>query len=734
MLVMGVKPGHDGAVAAIEDRRLLLSLEAEKDSWERHCDVTPMTFLDAAEHIGGLPDVIGLGGWRLSGGADKKSAGAGYHGVEDPVQRTISFFGRTSTLISSSHVRSHIMAAVGLSPAAGPSPQAVLVWEGITGSFYLLDEDFRVVRTVPVLTQPGARYAFLFAVADPTFPDDGAIPSLDDSGKLMGLAAYGDPDDADAEISQAIDQILKLDTIYPAPKSQFWAAPFYNTGVASAATKTAAALLNVRLFGMFAEAAERHLPAGIPLRISGGCGLNCDWNVMWRGSGQFSSVFVPPCPNDSGSALGTAIDALQCVTGSPYIEWDVYSGLEFRHDTEPSPELWLRRPADPHAVARAIGDGHIMAWVQGRWEIGPRALGARSILAEPFHDRTRDRLNAIKKREDYRPIAPCCRIEDVSAAFGESFPDPYMLYFRTVRSPELKAVTHVDGSARAQTVTRDSNPPLHRLLTAFASQYGLGVLCNTSLNFKARGFINTMSELAEFCESHDLDGMVVGDAWYERRRGRVLAHRLRRGRCSGGGRLGRDRCRPALPPEPAEHRKPREVRPSQGDAAHPDVDRDPALFGPVHVFQVDQQGELVHDQGQAAAVADGHGRVPAVPLLAPDGDRADAGQQADAPHVVVQVLAADADVAERPLTGPDAVGEGPQPGERPGEGQPAEQGRPLARAELLPERAVDGGRRGREVGHAPSIPAPTWGNTRRRITDDLVGLPAVSGVAEDRER
>jgi hydroxymethyl cephem carbamoyltransferase len=106
-------------------------------------------------------------------------------------------------------------------------------------------------------------------------------------------------------------------------------------------------------------------------------------------------------------------------------------------------------------------------------------------------------------------------------AFHEGFADPYMLYFHTVRSPELKAVTHVDGSARAQTVSRDSNSALHRLLTAFASQYGLGVLCNTSLNFKARGFINTMSELVEFCQSHDVDSMVIGDVWYECRRDRM---------------------------------------------------------------------------------------------------------------------------------------------------------------------------------------------------------------------
>ena len=81
---MGMKPGHDGALAVIDDRRLLLSLEAEKNSWERHCDVTPVTFPELAEHIGSPPDVIGLGGWNLPGGPGNKSVGSGYHGVEDP--------------------------------------------------------------------------------------------------------------------------------------------------------------------------------------------------------------------------------------------------------------------------------------------------------------------------------------------------------------------------------------------------------------------------------------------------------------------------------------------------------------------------------------------------------------------------------------------------------------------------------------------------------------------------
>lgn len=177
----------------IDGRRLVLSLESEKDSFPRHADLTPSTFLDVAERIGRCPDIVALGGWRSTGGSAQKTIGAGYHGVADPVRRPGAFFGGRASYVSSSHVRSHIMAAVGMAPDRARRPQAVLVGEGVTGGFYLVDRDFRVVREVQVMSQPGARYAFLFAVADPAFPDAGAVPDLDDSGKLMALAGYGTP-------------------------------------------------------------------------------------------------------------------------------------------------------------------------------------------------------------------------------------------------------------------------------------------------------------------------------------------------------------------------------------------------------------------------------------------------------------------------------------------------------------------------------------------------------------
>jgi hydroxymethyl cephem carbamoyltransferase len=389
----------------------------------------------------------------------------------------------------------------------------VLVWESLVGSFYLLNERFEVADQISVMPWVGVRYNFLFRLADPNFPDHGGPVRFQDAGKLMALAAYGDPADADDEIRKTVERIL--DQPGWLMKHEYRDTPLHNVGVESAEHKTAAALLTARIFERFAEAAVEKLPRGIPLHVAGGCGLNCDWNFQWRELGHFSSVFVPPCANDSGSSVGHAIDAIYFHTGDPYIDWDVYAGREFDWDQDPDPAKWRRRELDERALAAAIGSGQIVGWVQGKWEIGPRALGNRSILAEPFNVSTRDRLNEIKQREGYRPIAPCCRVEDLDQVFNQTFEDPHMLFFRTIRSDRFGAITHVDGSARCQTVTESSNAPLHRLLSAFAEHSGVGVMCNTSLNFKRRGFINNMSDLAKYCESRGLDGMVVGDAWFE---------------------------------------------------------------------------------------------------------------------------------------------------------------------------------------------------------------------------
>lgn len=153
--------------------------------------------------------------------------------------------------------------------------------------------------------------------------------------------------------------------------------------------------------------------------------------------------------------------------------------------------------------------GLILGWVSGRYEIGPRALGNRSVLAAPFDDSTRVRLNEIKQREQFRPIAPVCLEADAARWFGCDRESPFMLFTYRATTDALPAVTHVNGTARLQTVSPTTNANLYGLLLAFRERTGYGVLCNTSLNFNGKGFINNLTDLDTYTVDHGLDGFVV---------------------------------------------------------------------------------------------------------------------------------------------------------------------------------------------------------------------------------
>ena len=247
----------------------------------------------------------------------------------------------------------------------------------------------------------------------------------------------------------------------------------------------------------------------MPLLIAGGCGLNCDWNTKWKESGLFSEVFVPPVANDSGSAIGTAIDAQFHYTGNPKIDWNVYSGLGFVTTGSFDLARYDLYETDDEMIADMLANDLILGWVSGKYEIGPRALGNRSILAAPFRESTRARLNEIKQREQFRPIAPVCLEEEAARWFGCDHASPHMLYTYSARTDALAAVTHVNKTARIQTVSSATNRSLYNLLIAFKARTGYGVLCNTSLNFNGKGFINKIDDLSSYAVKHNLDGFVI---------------------------------------------------------------------------------------------------------------------------------------------------------------------------------------------------------------------------------
>ncbi|MFI0980567.1 carbamoyltransferase C-terminal domain-containing protein [Streptomyces sp. NPDC021093] len=524
MLILGFKEGHDGAIAAIEDGRLLFSLEAEKDSFPRYDRLTADVLLRATEKLGRIPDALAVGGWVKGTFSSEPQTRTGYFGVGPGSisDEAGKFFGQDVRIFSSTHERSHIMTALGMSHFPAGQPFYCLVWEGNIGSFYLIDENGQVTHLRHVLADPGNKYAYLFALADPNFKANKGVLRLQDAGKQMALTGFAQDLPLTKDEKKLIDFLLDQENIITnLGKDELTWSPFHNIGVDSQEYRNLAAKMSDAIFDRFFQYAKAELTEGYPLLISGGCALNCEWNRRWRECGLFPEVFVPPCPNDSGSALGTAIDAQLYYTGSATVSWDVYAGEEFVEDAPFDSDAYDVKPLDFAEVAKFLADGNVIGWAQGRWEMGPRALGNRSILAAPFSEETMTRLNGIKQREGYRPIAPICLEDEAANWFDGSIPDPYMLYFSQVTSDSLKAVTHVDGTARAQTVTPEQNPRMARLLETFRGITGYSVLCNTSLNYSGRGFINRTSDLIEYGEEHGLDGYVVGDTFAVRRNQRV---------------------------------------------------------------------------------------------------------------------------------------------------------------------------------------------------------------------
>ncbi len=517
MKILSINPGHDGSVVYIRDGELQFSIEAEKDSHQRFSPITAQLVLSSLQMIDDFPDVVALGGWHKHLPNFDGSIGEGYHGLQPGRVSSTAIFGRDVTLFSSSHERSHLFMAAGMHPMAPLSDCVILVWEGTFGAFYRWERFGGVISRRPVLSHPGAKYAALFALADPTFSDGQLYPRPQDAGKLMALAAFGDASDCTGDERATVEYLLGLHGVYPFEKRRLELSPLFNCGVDTPRFWHAAKYISQRILDTFMHVAEESYGGlGLSLLISGGCGLNCDWNESWRRSGIFADVFVPPCSNDSGSAIGTGLDARASLGEPCQLIWSVFSGSDFEHDVLPEAQLWRSAALDTSQIAERLDNGDVVAWVQGRAEIGPRALGHRSLLASSLDSRLKVRLNEIKGREGYRPIAPCCREEDVRLWFEMALPDPFMLYFADVATDRIPAVTHVDGTSRVQAVRAADNPRLHELLGVFAERTGVGVLCNTSLNFGGRGFINRMSDLIRFCDDRLIDTFVVDGTQFSR--------------------------------------------------------------------------------------------------------------------------------------------------------------------------------------------------------------------------
>jgi carbamoyltransferase len=250
------------------------------------------------------------------------------------------------------------------------------------------------------------------------------------------------------------------------------------------------------------------------LALAGGVALNCTANGHLLRSGLFQDIYVQPASGDDGTALGAAllVSAENGIVsnsrmpvpllGPAYDEPAIAKALDAF-----SGQIEVRRfnSLDETCATAAdlISNGSVLAWYRGRMEFGPRALGNRSILADPGHPELRDRINAmVKKREAFRPFAPAVSLEEVDRWFdvAPGINLPYMITIVDVREKwraALPAITHVNGSARVQTVSAQDNPAFHQLLLAVGKTTGRQMVLNTSFNVKGQPIVNTPTEAIE---------------------------------------------------------------------------------------------------------------------------------------------------------------------------------------------------------------------------------------------
>ncbi len=460
-----------------------------------------------------MPDVLCTGGWwPCDDNVTGSRTVAGYRGVlkNDIVTGQRRLLGKPIVYFSSSHERSHLLCAFGMSNLPKGTPCYGLTWEGGIGAFYEIDSELNITLLADVMNEPGHRYALLYGLADPTFPKNSPFSRFSDAGKLMALASFSVRSTPSADEKQLIDFLLQdCPHLELSAHGNAGHLRYHNVGVEDPEFRNFAGIFSDKVFDVFHQFAKANMTKRIPLLIAGGCGLNCDWNTKWKETNLFPEVFVPPVANDSGSAIGTAIDAQFHITGNPKIDWNVYAGLDFNTSGSFDLAQYDLYETSYEMIADMLAHDLILGWVSGKYEIGPRALGNRSILAAPFRESTRVRLNEIKQREQFRPIAPVCLEEEAARWFGCDHPSPFMLYTHRARTDGLAAVTHVNGTARIQTVSSENNRNLYELLIAFKARTGYGVLCNTSLNFEGRGSINEIADLSAYAVKHSLDGFVV---------------------------------------------------------------------------------------------------------------------------------------------------------------------------------------------------------------------------------
>ncbi|MBL0741060.1 carbamoyltransferase N-terminal domain-containing protein [Chryseolinea lacunae] len=521
MVICGLKLTHDSSVTIIEDNKVVLCLE-----WEKLNNNNRFKLIDCLEDIDKeiIPygynlanvDRISIDGWV---GEEHSTIKTRYLGIESEILAAPYHEPKGSSVLrkygfdklahsdlalpyeSFTHAAGHVLSSYCTSPFASRMESSyILVWDGgMYPRLYFFDSVRRSVVFICDLFYMAVNVYSIFCQHYGPFKINENVikDELSVAGKVMAYVGYGRIDNEIIEdLKRCYSKTLsfatnpKLIPQYPYIFSKEFQICSRDKKYTD---EDVICSLHYFLEGLIISSIKKAVAprAGrMNLCLAGGAALNIKWNTALRNSGIFDEVWVPPFPNDAGSSLGAALASWAGNADCLAIAWNVYSGPTLTRDFVP--DGWTTEECSPVELARILYQTRLPVTVlNGRAEIGPRALGNRSIVAAPFDPKMKDQLNYLKIREYYRPIAPMCSEERAVEFFNPGCPDPYMLFEHTIRDEWvdlLGAVSHIDNSARLQTVNSLSHPFLHELLMEFEKLSGIPILCNTSANFKGRGF------------------------------------------------------------------------------------------------------------------------------------------------------------------------------------------------------------------------------------------------------
>lgn len=528
MNILGIKLTHDGAVALIDDGKLIFSYEMEKmNNNDRFSH-----FMLGTQEIGEILkdynysfdqiDAIAIDGWSKETMLAEEpfdfivDLGKGKYSIElegyghliknEDILKGKTFYAKGQIGFdyrSYYHVSSHVLGAYCASPFSKRKQDSfVLSWDGgmVPQMFYFKNQLNKVENCGYLFPLVGFMY-HMFAVKYK--PYEKYLRNLSLSGKFMAYIALG------RVIRDLLNHFFKIyrdlkKVIEKSPEFSPIITEVFTTNVIKHFVEygksqgyedvNVMATFNAFLQDLLLSSLEKFI-TNYPgyqnnLCFCGGSALNIKWNSAIRNSGIFKKIWVPPFPNDSGCALGAACCEMVNKTGINSLDWDVYKGPPLMNkDVSFS---WAKRKCSLKELAKILHEtSEPVVFLNGRAELGPRALGNRSIIAPAVSKKMKDKLNDIKKREDYRPVAPICIEEDAAEIFDPGIPDPYMLFDHIMRAnwkDKVPAVLHIDGTSRLQTVNRNENQKIYDLLREYKKLSGIPLLCNTSANYKGKGF------------------------------------------------------------------------------------------------------------------------------------------------------------------------------------------------------------------------------------------------------